>query len=455
MNPSQNKSSWMKARQTKYGAYVTVYILVVLAIVAGVNWLANANNKSFDTTANKRFSLSDATKKTVENLKSDVTITYFDKTSQFEGARATLDRYKDLSSKIKLTFIDPEKKPEIARLAHVQTLGSIFVDYDKKHEEAKALSEEEITGALKRAMASGIRTACFVAGSGEGSISDTEREGYSKFKDLLEKSSVKTKELQMLQKAEVTPDCTLVVLAGPTHDYLPPVLAAIKTYVEGGGKALIMFTPAIPDKSGTSDGEPELVKLVADWGVTVNNDLVYDIGPYSQVFGEAAPVVGHYGTQTLVKDMGRSATVFPLSRSLEIKSDKPGMEKLFETSDTSYLTGNLKPPIKLDPDKDKKGPFTLGAAGTVNGKARVVITGSASWLSNSALSYPTANKDLGLNMVNWLTADESLISIPTKEPEDRRIMLSGRQMSMVALTSVIFLPLLVVLSGFAVWWKRR
>ena len=71
------------------------------------------------------------------------------------------------------------------------------------------------------------------------------------------------------------------------------------------------------------------------------------------------------------------------------------------------------------------------------------------------MSYPTANKDLALNMINWLTADESLISIPSKEPEDRRIMLSGRQMNMIALFSVIILPLAVVLSGFGVWWKRR
>jgi ABC-type uncharacterized transport system involved in gliding motility auxiliary subunit len=445
----------MQARQTKYGAYVTVYILVVLAIIVGINWLANQNNKSYDTTSNKRFSLSDATKKTLEGLKNDVSITYFDRTSAFENARATLDRYKDQSSKIKLNFIDPEKKPELARLAHVQNFGAIFVDYGAKHEEAKSLTEEEITGAIKRAMTSGVRTACFVTGSGEASISDTEREGYSRYKDLLEKSSVKTKELPMLQKAEVDKDCTILVIAGPTHDYIPPVRDAVKKFVEDGGKALVMFTPAIASgPGGSGEGEPALEKMVADWGVTVDNDLVYDIGPYSQVFGEAAPVVGHYESQPIVKDMGRSATVFPLSRSLTVASGK-SLEKLFESSDTSYMKTDLKPPIKLDPDRDKKGPFTLAAAGAINGKARVVIRGSASWVSNSALSYPTANKDLAMNMINWLTADESLISIPSKEPEDRRIMLSGRQMNMIALSSVIILPLLVILSGFAVWWKRR
>jgi ABC-type uncharacterized transport system involved in gliding motility auxiliary subunit len=448
--------SWLQARQTKYGAYVTIYILVVLAIVAGANWLANQNNKSFDLTANKRFSLSDATKQTLSGLKNDITITYFDRTTQFETARATLDRYKDQSGKIKLTFIDPEKKPEIARLAHVQSFGSIFVDNEgtKKHEEAKSLTEEEITGAIKRSLTSTVRTACFVSGSGEASITDTEREGYSRFKDLLEKNSVKTKELPLLQKAEIDKECTIVVIAGPTHDYIPPVRDAIKKFVDDGGKALIMFTPAIGDKGGSAEGEPNLEKMVADWGVKVDNDLVYDVGPYAQVFGEAAPVVGRYMPHPIVKDMGRSATVFPLSRSLNVESGK-SIEKLFETGDTSYMKTDLKPPIKLDPDKDKKGPFTLGAAGTINGKSRVVIVGSSSWISNSALAYPTANKDLALNMVNWLTADESLISIPSKEPEDRRIVLSRTQMNMVALSSVIILPLFVILSGVAVWWKRR
>ncbi len=446
----------MKARQTRYGAYLAVYILVVLAIVVGANWLANANNKSYDATANKQFSLSDATKQTLKGLKNDISITYWDKTSAFATAQATLDRYKDQSKDIKVTYIDPEKKPELARLAHVQNYGSIFVDNEatKKHEEAKSLTEEEITGAIKRSMTSSVRTACFISGSGEGSITETGREGYSGFKDLLEKNGIKTKELPMLQKAEVDKACTIVVVAGPTHDYIPPVRDAVKKFVDDGGKALIMFTPAIPDRGGAAEGEPELEKLVAGWGVTVSNDLIYDVGPYSQVFGEAAPVVGHYESQPVVKEMGRSATVFPLSRSLDVKSGS-GMEKLFETSDTSYEKIGLTPPIKLDPDKDKKGPFTLGAGGTVNGKGRLIVVGSSSWVSNSALSYPTANKDLALNMVNWLTADESLISIPSKEPEDRRIMLSGRQMNMIALFSVIVLPLIVVLSGFGVWWKRR
>ena len=47
-------SRWIEARQTKYAAYVTVYILIVLGIVSVANILGNRYNKSYDATSNKR-----------------------------------------------------------------------------------------------------------------------------------------------------------------------------------------------------------------------------------------------------------------------------------------------------------------------------------------------------------------------------------------------------------------
>ena len=37
---------WLRARQTKYAAYATIYILVVMAAVAVANVLADRYNKS-------------------------------------------------------------------------------------------------------------------------------------------------------------------------------------------------------------------------------------------------------------------------------------------------------------------------------------------------------------------------------------------------------------------------
>ncbi|HFB99079.1 MAG TPA: hypothetical protein ENJ62_08055, partial [Bryobacterales bacterium] len=128
------KTSWLKARQTKYTAYVTLYIAVVLAVVAMVNFLANRHNWSYDSTANKRYSLSDQTIKIVKNLKTDLKITLFDRTSRFEQARDLLDRYDNLSPRLSVEYVDPDKKPQIARAAGVTSYGTIYVEADGKRE---------------------------------------------------------------------------------------------------------------------------------------------------------------------------------------------------------------------------------------------------------------------------------------------------------------------------------
>src|SRR6266446_4947697 len=87
--------AWLRTRQTQYTAYASVYILVVLAVLVAANFLANRYDKSYDSTANKQFSLSDQTIKFVKGLKSDVQLTYFDAQTAFRGARDTLERRRD------------------------------------------------------------------------------------------------------------------------------------------------------------------------------------------------------------------------------------------------------------------------------------------------------------------------------------------------------------------------
>ena len=132
---------------------------------------------------------------------------------------------------------------------------------------------------------------------------------------------------------------------------------------------------------------------------------------------------------------------------------------MFSSTADSYSLTNPKLPIKeSDLSTAKKGPFVLGAAATIgsgSNAGRVVVVGSSSWMANNIMSAPIGNRDLALNMMNWLTSDEDLISIRPKEPEDRRLHVTGSAMRVLFLTSVIFLPLIVIFSGVSVWWKRR
>src|SRR5689334_3611812 len=103
-------TSWLKTRQTKFSLYTLVYVLIVFAVVAVVNFLANRYDKSYDTTVTKKFTLSDQTLKIAKGLKDPITISYWDQPSKFTAARDLLERYKTLSPKIDVQYQDVEKK---------------------------------------------------------------------------------------------------------------------------------------------------------------------------------------------------------------------------------------------------------------------------------------------------------------------------------------------------------
>src|ERR1700677_5408633 len=195
-------SQWLKARQTKYGAYAGIYLLVVLAILVVVNILANRYNKSFDTTSNKRYSLSEQTQKIVKGLKQNATITYFNQSTRFQEGKDLLDEYANLSPKLHIAYVDPDKNPQLARAAGIREFGTALVQIGDKKETAKSLTEEGITGAFIRDLKGTTRTVCFVTGSGEHSIDDTERDGLSQFKDLIAKDEYQSKAIDLLQQAE-------------------------------------------------------------------------------------------------------------------------------------------------------------------------------------------------------------------------------------------------------------
>jgi gliding motility-associatede transport system auxiliary component len=456
-------TSWMQARQTKFALYTTVYILIVVVAVGVVNFLANRFNKSVDATSSKKFTLSDQTLKIAKNLKNNVTISYWDQPSKFTGARDLLDRYKNLSTKIDVQYQDTDKKRAQAIAAGVKSQGSIIVDVGAKHEEAKSLTEEEITGALVRALKTGDRTACFVLGSGEHSLDDSGRNGYSNLKTLVEKANYKTQTVKLLEKPEIPKECTIVVVGGPRRDYIQPEIAALKKYVEmDAGRALIMLDPPLKFAQQETDDNKALADLMAEWGVTLDKDLVLDTSGVGELFnmGPEVPLVTTYEGHAIVREMKDIPTGFPIARSLDVKTGaKTAVDKLFSTTNNSFATANLaSATIKPSPN-DKKGPLTLGAAGTfhtgtdaMNGM--FVVVGSSSWVANSFLGF-NGNRDLFLNMLNWLSSDEDLISIRPKEQEDRRLVMTRRQSAMVFYSTVIMIPLVIVLAGVGVWWRRR
>jgi len=162
-----------------------------------------------------------------------------------------------------------------------------------------------------------------------------------------------------------------------------------------------------------------------------------------------------------------------LVRSVVAASPAPSgvtVEKLLESNPRSWAeTGDLKGAIQFDEGKDLKGPVSLAVAVTKSlagvmdeqGKektaakqVRMVVVGDSDFASNAYFAAQ-GNGNLFMNMANWLAADEDLVSIRPKDPQDKRVQLSAGQQRIIFYSSVVALPLLILVAGVTVWLRRK
>jgi ABC-type uncharacterized transport system involved in gliding motility auxiliary subunit len=120
-------------------------------------------------------------------------------------------------------------------------------------------------------------------------------------------------------------------------------------------------------------------------------------------------------------------------------------------------TGRLDGDIVFDRDRDFPGPVTIAVAlERVVGERqqRVVVVGNGNFLSNTFLGNG-GNLDLGVNLVNWLAGDESLIALQPRAAADASLEIDAVMLYLIAFGFLIVLPLAFMITGVLVWWRRR
>ncbi len=477
------KLDWLKTRQTKYGAYSATYIVVVIACLAAANYLADRYNKTFDATKNKLYSLSDQTHKILDNLDRDLKVYYFDRSQSFPEAEATLVRYENASSRVSVDYIDPDARPELAQAMNIRNYGTVFIEVGGNREEAASTDEEDVTNAIIKVLKGEEKTACIVTGHGEADTSDTERGGFSEAERAIKDANYETQVVSLFENPEVPSECTMLILPGPQKSYFEPELEVIKAYVEGGGRALIMLD---------NQASPDLVAMVSAWGVRVRDELVIELSPVGRIFGGGplAALVGDYEDHPITEVMGNTVTLFSMSRGVEAGDAVDGwdVQNLFRSTGgsvatTDYEIGEME--IRPNLDNAREGPITLAVAATHDvpdapqddtgdssdendsegeaededdeeeeKQARVVVVGTSQFARNASLGRG-GNVDLLLNMLNWLSSDEDLISIRPTDPESTPLNLSESEVSRLQWFSIVIFPLAIVGMGIRVWWIRR
>jgi ABC-type uncharacterized transport system involved in gliding motility auxiliary subunit len=443
-------------RSSQLGTNTTILVLGVLAILIVLNYLGSQYHKRFDLTAEKTFTLSDQTKKIVGGLKSDVNVVLFSKTPnpQFSDL---LTEYHNLSPHLKYQMVNPDQKPDVAKEYGAQSFGDVIVGAGDRKQTVEnsadgGLTEESLTSAIVKATQNETKTACFVTGHGEKSTTDTTGHGYSTVADGLKKEGDLTKEINFVQADSVPTDCSLIVIAGPTKPFFPQEVQVLSKYLDTGGKMLIEVDP---------ETDPKLDDIFKAWNVSVGKNIVVDVSGVLLNAGPAIPAVLDYGDSPITKGLQGQVTFFPLARTISVadKSKTDGQPvELLKTSGRSYTRPDTKSGITFNSKTDETGPLTLGLSESGMGtaiNARLVVIGDSDFASNGYINAGGDNSDLFYNTIDWLAQQENQISIRPKLPTDRHITMTEAQKAALTWLDMFFLPGIVIISGMAIWWKRR
>jgi len=475
VNLSALKQSF-KRKAFIYSGNLVLAVVLVLGIVTLINYFSANHHHRFDFTSAKVHSLSDQTISVLKNLKTDIHFKCFFRETNY--GRSSLENllkiYAYHSGRLKYEFIDPDKNPGLVKRYNVTQDGTTIIEAGDRENMITTITEEDVTNALIKVTRDRKKVIYFLEGHGEQSIEDSGDSGYSTLKSELEKMGYEIKKQSLALSDELPAGADLLVVPGPEKDLLGKELEIIKSYIDGGGRALFMVDPE------TAPGMPA---FLAGYGFKLENDIVVD--PVSRMLGGDyfMPVITEYETHAITSKF-RYATFFPLARSVAAAESKPeGIEitELAKTSPNSWSERQLNAQeVNFDEDKDRQGPVNLAAVALIKIKGavpeekkegdqddeaagkdsgqekegRLAVIGDSDFLKNQYFGL-SGNGNFGLNVINWLTEEADLVAIQPKTRNPRTVNMTPPQMALVRLVVLYFLPLAVFVFGIFVWIRRR
>jgi ABC-type uncharacterized transport system involved in gliding motility auxiliary subunit len=464
----------------------TAGIVLAVALVGMLNWLGYRHYVRGDWTSSKIYSLSDKTRNVLKGIKDEVraVVLMTPSTPLFNETKELLSRYEAACPKLKVEFIDPERDPlrtkQLAQEFGVSSANTVvfsaagrkkyvtsdqLADYDYsgmqmgQPPKLKGFKgEEQFTSAILGVVSPKVPKIYFSTGHGERDPDSSGEDGMSQLKELLKRDNLDVTKATLLS-GSVPADCDLLVIAGPKAPFTDTEKAALSGYLEKGGRALVLLDPVL----GAQQRPSGLEEFVKTYGVQVNDDLVIDPSRKLPFFDVSAVYVTDFRSHPVVDGLQGLAVLLPVARSVTTTTAQGATSTiLLTTSDKGWGETNLDALLKTGQAqkdaKDTPGPVPLGVAAQSEKDKdkgwRLVVFGNSAFLTNAQIAN-AGNVNLGQNAINWLARQEQALGIAPRSPEQVQLFLSAAQMRNVFLISLVGLPVLAIVLGVAVWWRRR
>lgn len=432
-----------------------IFVILLLAFVLLLGFLALETREQWDVSQNGRNSLSQASVETLQNLQGPVQVTAYatQQHAQFGDIRKIISEFIVLYQRIKpdltLTFVDPTEQPKLAQAAGVQVNGEMVVKFNQRREHLKTINEQVFTNALMRLARSDERLIMALSGHGERKLNGMANYDLGEFGKQLGANGFNSQVLNLAIAQEIPTKTNMLVIASPQTDLLVGEVDKLLEYIDRGGNLLWLV-----DQESLRGLLPltEKLRLTLTPGVVVDPQAEQLKAPITFALGAI------YGQHVITNNFD-IITVFPFARQITFNENEVWRGvSLVEVAPQGWVeTGELdEGEITFDQAEDVAGPISIATALTrmMNDREqRVVVVGSGHFLANAYLGNG-GNLDFGINLINWLAGDEDLITIQPRATLDNQLMLSETALTAIVVCFLIVLPVIFLVSGFIIRWRR-
>jgi ABC-type uncharacterized transport system involved in gliding motility auxiliary subunit len=432
----------------------SLFAILLVGVALAIVWVTRDIKVQWDLTQGSRNTLSRSSAEVLTELHGPVNVTAYATAQDSEGdvrktVQTFLGPYQRAKKDFNLAYIDPREQPKKAQAAGIRMNGELVVEYKGRSEHLTTLTEQELTNLLLRLARSAERQVLYLDGHGERKLDGRANHDLGEFGSQLTSKGFKVAPLNLAVAQDVPENISMLILASPRVDLLPGELARIRRWVEKGGNLFWLIDTESPKG---------LQALAEDLGIALTRGTVIDPRAGGLKLQPTFALATKYGRHRITEN-STVTSVFPYARQIAPASGSTWkFSPLVEVAQGGWLeTGSLENNVAFDKGKDIPGPIVVAAAlerevGTR--KQRVIVTGSGHFLANQFVGT-LGNLDLGVNMVNWLAGDESLITIQPRARQDLTLELSRASLSVIGVGFLIFLPLAFLVTGGLIWWRRR
>ena len=464
----------MSKRSGVFLSITLVSTLLLLAFLAFLNIAVIRAHPQIDVTSNQVHSLSQQTREMLARLDTDVSITaFYDKDQPEFGKIDDLARsYKRFSKRISFERKSPTADIDAVQAYDVTKSGPrIFVETHKDDAKKRRLArfsidmqslnhEEELTNAIMKIEVRQRAKLWVLTGHGEVAVDNAEGEGFSRMRSDLINEGYDVYQVNLIQKQSIPDDVAAVLVLGPRSALLGPETKAISSYLRRGGRVGFFLEPLV---------NTGLDVLLGTYGIQLGNDMIIDVSPYGRMHnsGPDTAIATTYGEHPITEKFSKSTTVFPQSRSLSINPGTPATHvELVKTSERTWGETNVSDENPEWNEGEVRGPVTLAITAEeardqkksrlplISESSRLLVVGDSSFASNQYRAL-SGNRNLFLNMIGWLSAQESRIAIRPPTRGANMIVLSSGQREGIAFFTLYFLPVVILVIGLSVWLIRR